>query len=177
MRPSLIVISVLVTAVIAAGCGGSGADGSAGTAPSSTGSERDVANSDSGRAESPAPLTKAAFIKLGDEICRRGAARILSELQRHKTEYGRGFGAQPSQKQNEEGIVDLVLPVIEDEADEISELSAPRGEKAKIAAIVRALETGAAQTEAKPSTALSGPNPLDEAAKLSKKYGFKICGA
>jgi hypothetical protein len=32
------------------------------------------------------------------------------------------------------------------------------------------------KTEADPSLALEGPNPLAKAARLSRQYGFKICG-
>jgi hypothetical protein len=173
VRQVIFILSgVLVAAVIATGCGGGDDAGTAGTSAGSTAGTTSTASADSGE-----PLTKEAAIKAGDRICGRVSRRIVTELQRHKTEYGRGFGAQPTEKQNQEGVVDLVLPQIEKEANELAALDVPAADEKEMAALVAALRKGVAETEADPAKALSGPNPLDEAAALSRKYGFKVCGS
>ena len=183
-RPRLALAALAATAVLLLGCGGSGSAGSSGQT-SGAGATTDAvaaSNATSGATGvsasqgAAAPVSRAVFIKRGDEVCGLFSGRIFNELQRHKTEYGRGFGNTPTQKQNEEGLVDLVLPLIEEEAGEIDALGAPKGDEQKVTAIVQALETGVAETRAKPSRAFKGPNPLDRAANLSKKYGFKVCG-
>jgi hypothetical protein len=172
------------------GCGGGGssdASGAEATEKSASTAAKQATEAGNGSSQgdesappsaSGQPLTKREFIRLGDQICRRGGTKIVTELQKHKLEYGRGFGKQPTQKQNEEGLVDLVLPVIQSEAEEIAALEPPAGDEQEVAAIVRALETGVAETEAKPSLAGSVKgNPLGEASKLSQEYGFKLCGS
>ena len=205
MRVKIALIWVVAVASVATGCGGGGnggatakeASGSTGAATAkgasgSTGSTTaNAANSNepipSGRVRDDllegldtggAPLSRAKFIRAGDKICRRGASRIETEVQRHKTEYGMGFGKQPNNKQELEVVTDLVLPVIQAEAEALAQLEAPAGDEAEIAAIVEALEKGVAETQAKPSRARNKAekNPLDEASKLSQQYGFKICG-
>lgn len=124
-------------------------------------------------------MTRAQFVAAADRVCRRISQRIFTELQEHKTEYGRGFGAQPSKKQNEEGLVDIVLPLLRSEARSLDGLSPPSEDENKVDRIIRALEKGITTTEANPGLALSGvgpKNPLDEASRLSKAYGLKVCG-
>lgn len=186
-------VGLIAVAVALGGCGGDGDSGEADAAGSSgqaTTTAGDATNAgsttrggaDGGNTGSQAdgqPLTKAQMIKLGDIICQEVSARILSAWQSEKENYGRGFGAQPSQKQNEESLVDLVLPAIQEEAEEIAELVPPPGDEARIDAIVAALEEGVAKSKANPGLAFgsTSQNPLDEASTLSKQYGFKVCGS
>lgn len=189
-----LVALVAIAALIAAGCGGSGDGGSSdSTSADGTNSSQasntqnasgDAVAGDGGGAaagdgSSSEVLSKAEFIKQGDAICQKGGGRIFNELQRHKTEYGRGWGRQPSKKQNEEGLVDLVLPILREEVEELEALTPPPGDEAEIEAMLDAFEEGVEKTEAKPGLAESrGPNnPLAEASALSQKYGFKVCGA
>jgi hypothetical protein len=202
MRVKITLICVIASAALT-GCGGGSDSGAtakeASGSPSGTTAKGATGSAGSGKAgkenapiptsnvlhdllegldKSGAPLSKAKFIETGDEICRRSGTRIETEVQRHKTEYGMGFGKHPNNKQELEVITDLVLPVIQAEAEALAQLEVPAGDEAEIAAIVKALEKGVAETEAKPSRARNkgAKNPLDEASKLSQQYGFKICG-
>jgi len=186
---TLVALIAVAALVAAGGCGGdgdaSGKDASASDASGSTQASKTTADpggaaSDASKvAESSGPLTKAELIKRGDKICSEASSKVVEELQVHKTEYGRGFGRQPTKKQNEEGLVDLALPVIQQEAEEIAALDAPAGDEDEIEAIAKALEEGVAKTEAKPSLAESSGagNPLAKASTLSQAYGFKVCGS
>lgn len=184
-------VGLIAVAIALGGCGGGGdggdTDGS-GSSAQATNAASDATNAgntagsdgdDTSAQADGQPLTKAQLIEEGDKICRRTSAKIIEDWQREKENYGRGFGAQPSEKQNEEGLVDLVLPAIQEEAEEMAELVPPPADEAKIDAIVVALEKGVAQSEANPGAAFApgAKNPLDEASKLSKAYGFKVCGS
>jgi hypothetical protein len=180
-------VGLIAVAIALSGCGGGGDESDTGGAASTAeatnaASDATEAGSTSGDTSAQAdgqPLTKAQLIKAGDKICQRTSAKIVEDWQREKENYGRGFGAQPSEKQNEEGLVDLVLPAIQEEAEEMAELVPPPADRAEIDAIVVALEKGVAQSEANPGAAFApgAKNPLDEASKLSKAYGFKVCGS
>lgn len=184
-------VGLIAVAVALGGCGGDGdssdTDGS-GSSAQATNAASDATNAGSTSASDgdgasaqtdSQPLTKAQLIKQGDKICEQASAKIVEEWQLEKENYGRGFGAQPSQKQNEEGLVDIVVPVIQEQAEEFADLDASPAEEDEIEAIAEALEEGARKTEAKPSLAEArGPkNPLDKASKLSRQFGFKVCGS
>lgn len=189
MRVNITKVGILAVAVLLVGCGDGGSSdggstGSAGQAESTAsatnaGSTIRVDGTRKAGEDGPSqePLTRAEMIKEGDLLCKRSSLTIVTELQRHKEDYGRGFSNKPTQKQNEEGIVDIVLPAILRETRYLDKLNPPPADQDEIDAIVKALRDGVKETEGDPGLALEGgPNPLSKAARLSKEYGFKICG-
>jgi hypothetical protein len=126
-------------------------------------------------ATSSEPLTKAQFIKAADDLCRKGGETIRTDIQRNKEAYGMGFGNQPNNKEREEVTLDIIIPVIAIQTEEIAALVPPEGDEASIEAIVAALEKGVRVTEEEPSVVIKGPNPFEEASQLSQEYGFKVC--
>jgi hypothetical protein len=167
MRLKVTILCALAVALALAGCGGGGED--------SGGDATNVAATQAAEsANDAAPLSKAAFLKQADQICRRAGAKIRREIQQNKVEYGLQDGS-PTNKEREKAIVDLVLPEISQQTSEIAELGVPKGDEDEVAAIVAALEKGVTETEEDPSLALGGPNPFNEASKLSRQYGLKQC--
>jgi hypothetical protein len=150
------VLGALAVAFLICGCGG-GEDDSSGDGSSSS------------------ALTKAEFIKRGDEICRKSGEAIFAEA----TEFAKRSGInaeQPSEAQQEEVYSQVVGPALKRQSEEIADLGPPEGEEEAVEAIVAALSRGAEEIEEDPKAALSGKNPLEEASKLAAAFGFKRCG-
>ena len=147
-----LLVGALALLVLAAGCGGGG-------------------DSSSGEA-----LTKAEFIKQGDEICKQGEAQLEEETEEF-VEENNVDTEKPTAAQQEAVIETVVGPALRKQAEEIGELAAPSGEEEAVEEIVTALETGAGKLEEEPKKALEGENPVEEAGTLAKEFGFKECGS
>jgi hypothetical protein len=156
LKFAALLFGAALIAVLAAGCGSSGGD-------------------DSTSSVSEGSLTKAEFIKQGDEICEKGNQKINDEAENFASEEGVDKG-EPKQEQQEEAIEQIVAPGVREQAEEIAALGAPKGDQAEVEAIVAAVKTGAAELEEDPEALLEGKNPLSKGSQLAAKYGFKECG-
>jgi hypothetical protein len=126
---------------------------------------------DSSSAEAP---SKAVFIKQGDKLCKKANDRQLALLQR----YAKDHEAEGGTRGYEEKIVVVVgLPPMEEEAEQLSELTPPEGDEEKVDEIVSGIEEGVEKTKADPAGGLkpAGENTFAEAEKLARAYGFKVC--
>lgn len=150
---------VLAIALVA-GCGGGSDDTTGGTS----------AESDGGSS-----LTKAEFIKQGDEICTKGDQTIETEANEFAEENDVDI-ENPTKAQQEEVIEQVVAPAIKLQGEEIADLGAPSGDEDQVEAIVEAVGRGADELEEDPGGLLEGKNSLEEGSKLAKAYGFKSCG-
>ena len=119
-------------------------------------------------------LTKVEFIKQGDEIC--GEAEDRSEKEAEEFAEENGFTLEKAnEEQIEEAISEVLVPALNRQAEELDALGAPEGDEERVEAIVTALEDGASEVADEPKIAFQG-QPLKEASKLAKDYGFKVCG-
>jgi hypothetical protein len=144
----------MAIAIVAAGCGSSSDDST----------------------EASVELTKVEFIKQGDAICKEGGGKIEDEVDDFAQENDVDTD-NPTKEEQEEVITSVVVPSLQTQADELSELGPPSGEEDEITAIIEALEAGAEKLEDDPATLLEGgASPLDEANELANEFGFKECG-
>ena len=148
---ALLVGALTLLALVAAGCGGGG-DSSGGEA-----------------------LTKAEFIKQGDEICKQGEAQLEEETEEF-AEDNNVDTENPTRAQQEEVIKTVVAPALRKQAEELGELGAPSGEEEAAEEIVTSLEEGSDAMEEDPGKLLEGNNPVEKASTLAKEFGFKECG-
>ena len=134
-------------------------------------------SSDDSSTDSTTALTKAEFIKQGDAICEKGSKQIEEEAEAFADDNNVDT-EKPTNEQQEEVIETVVGPSLQTQADELGELGAPRGEEAKVTAMLDALEEGAEELESDPGVLLGkkGSDPLDEANELANEFGFKACG-
>jgi hypothetical protein len=140
-------------AALIAGCGGGGSDSTSGET-----------------------LTKAEFIKQGDEICKKGNAALEGEANEFAEENGIDT-QKPTEAQQEEVVEKVVGPAIHRQAEEIGDLGAPSGEEEQVEAIVEAVESGSEEMETDPKVLAEGKNPLAKGGKLAQEFGFKVCGS
>ena len=154
-----VLAAVFAMAIITAGCGSSG--------DSSTGGD-----------SSTASLTKPEFIKQADAICEEGNESIETEANEFADENGIDT-EKPTTEEQEEVVTEVVAPAIQQQAEDIDALGAPSGDEEKVEAIVEAVEAGADEIEATPSTVVEGKgeSPFEEANELANEYGLKVCGA
>jgi hypothetical protein len=150
-----IAFSVLAIAAVAAGCGGDD-------------------TSSSGGDETVVVLSKAEFIKQGDAIC--ADANKQSEKEAEEFAEENGFELEKASKEElEEAVSDVLVPSLNQQAEELEALGAPEGDEEQVEEIVTSLEDVAAEIEDDPSIvfeaeALKGPG------QLAQDYGFKVCG-
>jgi len=118
------------------------------------------------------PLTKAEFVKQADAICETHDQELEAEL----TAYGEEK-ARPGQDKGTEFTKTVLLPSIESEIEEISELSPPEADAQQVSAMLSAMQAGADRATAEPEKILSfESNPLLKSKKLAVAYGLEVCG-
>jgi hypothetical protein len=176
MRLKIILGSVLVVAILVAGCGGGGGDtssGSSGATGATTGSSADEETAGGSGDSSSSPLSKVVFVKKGDEVCTRVPANYGKLLQTLEKENKANGKAKTS---TSEGNLKAAVPPLYTAVEEFEALTPPSGDEQKAEAITDALEAAAKGLEEEPSSELSGPkSPFAEFQKLTGEYGFKAC--
>lgn len=154
-KASLVVLALVALVAIVAGCGGSDDSGGETTEATET-------------------LTKAEFIKQGDAICEE--ANEQNETEAEEFAEDNGFTLEKAtDEQLEEAITEVLVPSLNQQAEDIAALGAPQGDEDRVEKIVVSLEDGAGEIEDEPSLAFEG-EPLKESSRLADDYGFEVCG-
>ena len=149
-----IAFSVLAFAALAVGCGG--------------GDDSSDASSAS------APLTKAEFIKQADAICDEASQQSQTEAEEFAKENDFEL-EEANKKQLEEAVSAVLIPNLNQQAEDIAALDAPAGDEERIEELTASLEDAAAEVEDDPGVVFSG-DALAEPGKLAEDYGLKVCG-
>lgn len=139
-------------ALIVAGCG----SGSSGT-------------------ESTSSLTKAEFVKQGNEICAKGSKEINEGFEEFVKENGLSKKKAPSKAVQEEAVETVLIPKITKEIESIRALGPPDEEaEAVLEAAEEALEKG----KEDPIQFLKeeSTGPFAKANRLAREYGLTKCG-
>jgi hypothetical protein len=119
-------------------------------------------------------LTKTEFIKQGDAICKKGNDQSEKEAEEFAEE--NGFTLEKASKdQIEEAVVEVLVPNLNRQAQELDELGAPEGDEEQAEEIIVSLEKAAGEIEDEPSAVFEG-KALKEPGNLADEYGFKVCG-
>lgn len=119
-------------------------------------------------------LTKAEFIEQGDAICKKG--NDLSEKEAEEFAEANDFElGKASKEQLEEAVAEVLVPNLNQQAEELDALGAPEGDEDKVEAIVVSLEGAADELEDEPGLIFEG-KALKEPTELAQDYGLKVCG-
>ncbi|HEX6666183.1 MAG TPA: hypothetical protein VF081_06270 [Solirubrobacterales bacterium] len=162
MSKRLIALFAAVLAIAAiAGCGSSDSDTGTAAAESTSASE------DAG---GPA-LSKAEFVKQGNEICTQGKEEAEGNLAEAVEEFG---SEEPSEEEQAQVVSDVIVPSFEEITDGLAELSPPAGEEDALAELVAAFEDGTASVLDDPIAALDG-DPFAEANEKAAALGLDVC--
>ena len=119
-------------------------------------------------------LTKAEFIKQGDAICKEGNDQSEEEAEEFAEENGFTL-EKASDEQLEEAVSEVLVPSLNQQAEEIDALGAPEGDEEQIEELVSSLETAAEEIEGDPGLVFE-EEVLVEPEELAQDYGFKVCG-
>jgi hypothetical protein len=173
---SLFVIAATVFALLlAAGCGDSGDDSATGSSGDTTGSSGSTAEItvDTGS------LSKAAFIKKVEPLCRQAAEKFQARLGAVYEE-SRDNPRKPTEVSLEEEYFETEFAeTFEDMIDGISALGAPKGDEQEIAAYLEAVQKGideaAGNHEAFSQAFLESQGSFKETPQLTAAYGLNGC--
>lgn len=143
---------LLAAAAAVAGCGG-GSDGS-----------------------STSSISKAAFIKKTDAVCKRGNGRMevafAHFLEAHKNI------KKPSDAEYEELVGKVLVPNIKREIKEIRAFGAPGGDEDRVDGFLEALEEGIEVAERDPKVVVASSEAIfGIPSRLAKEYGLEVCGS
>ena len=125
--------------------------------------------------ESTTALTKAEFLKQGNAICRKGNEEVGKAAEKR---FPRS-GGKPSQKELEQFAGQTVVPNIESQVQQISELPAPEGDEEQVEAIVEEAEASVEKAAEDPSVMITekGENPFAKTDELATAYGLTACAS
>ena len=192
-KQTLIAILCSLALVLAiAGCGGSGSSDSSSSAADQPATQQSATQNESSGGESgsgsneggssggesgSATPARAAFIKEADAQCTKGNREQSAGIKAYSEEkHPKSNFKSPE----EELLVAVVLPNIRKNIEGLGEMTPPSGDEDEVGAIVDANEKALDELEADPGQAFTagGANTsaFAEGTKLSKAYGFKVCG-
>jgi len=150
------IVVVLMSLVVAAGCGSSGEG--------------------AGVAVQPGTLSRAEFTKKADGICTAMRAKFDREYEAILRKFQK---EEPSQAQLEAEvdsvIVGMLVPIFEGAVDEIAALGAPKGDEGEVAAFLSALRQRLDEVEATPKKVSNTLTPFAKAEKLAEADDLKGC--
>jgi len=120
-------------------------------------------------------LSKKEYLKRGDAICAKGDKEIDREAKEEFPDAAEG--KQPGEKKLTEFARDVVIPNVEDQLEKLRDLPAPEGDEDKVSEIYDAADDGLQDLKEDPKRLVTEDEPLAEANKKARDYGFKECGA
>jgi hypothetical protein len=118
------------------------------------------------------PLTRSAFIKQGNAICKEGGEERDAEPREVAKE---SSGSDEStEAELEKFVSEVVLPPIQSMTDELGDLGVPEKDEKQVEGIVAGFEEAIEEVEADPGSVLSG-DPFIDAGKRAEAYGLTEC--
>ncbi len=122
-------------------------------------------------------ISKQEFITKADAICKKGNDQIQSEIQAYSKKVGLSGNTQPTDAQVTEIANTILIPSVQGQHDDISDLGAPSGDQDQVDAILSAVQDGIDQAKKDPTTLLqSNDTTFAKANQLAKDYGLTVCG-
>lgn len=123
--------------------------------------------------ETTAAVTKAQLLVRGDAICWE-ALKVQEAAFQDALKEGIEEEVTKFDPDRQKALIGQMTGSVHKMVDELSDLGAPSGEKAKVDRILAAYESGASQAEEKPQVLLSG-EAFKNADAAARDYGFKKC--
>jgi hypothetical protein len=146
------VVASLALVLVVAGCGSSSKSKSSTATPT---------------------LTKAEFLKKGNAICKKGNQQINRAGNKA---FPKSKG-KPTQAQLKKFATDTLIPSVQSQISGVKALGAPKGDEAKVKAIITTAQAALDKGKKDPTVLVSNKrDPFAKSNKLTKAYGLKACG-
>jgi hypothetical protein len=116
--------------------------------------------------------SKAAWVEQADGICAAADEDLNSAAE---DQFG---GTAPSVDDQAEFVTDEVVPSLQTQHDEISELASPEGSEEQASELLASLQSGIDELESDPAsiTKTGADAPLAKATELASELGLTDCG-
>ena len=118
-------------------------------------------------------VSKPEYLARARTVCQKGRQTLTDAS---KAVFAR---LPPGQKLPETEVENFVrqtvIPTIRDQVRELRALPPPKGKKAEVEEIYRALDEGLDELEENPQKLLDGSNVFAEADTLATRYGISVC--
>jgi hypothetical protein len=135
-------------------------------------------SSDDDAADAGATNSKTAFIEEGDQICQDNYTKRTQLLTQLNDELIKGKKKPPPMAQQEDILVNRVMPIFWEESEELNGVPLPADGTAAAEKILTALEDSIEAVEANPGKSIEQGTGVEfrEAEQLAKEFGFVWCG-
>jgi hypothetical protein len=118
-------------------------------------------------------VSKSEYLSKAKAVCQKGN-QILTDAS-NATFAKVPPGQKLSDPEIEAFVRQTVIPTIRDQVKQLRALPPPKGKKAKVEEIYRALDKGLDEIEKSPKKLIDGSNVFAEADSLATKYGISVC--
>ena len=118
-------------------------------------------------------VSKAEYLAKAKAVCQKGNQTLTDAS--NATFAKVPSGQKLSDPEIESFVRQTVVPTIREQVKELRALPPPKGKKAQVDEIYRALDKGLDQLEQSPKKLLDGSNAFAEADSLAAKYGITVC--
>jgi hypothetical protein len=166
-----ILAGMLAIVALLAGCGSS-ESGEESTAKPETTAKSDAGD---GAANDAPALTKAEFIKQGDEICANASTVFAEGIEDFMSDHDLDPSEPPSDEDEEALVAEVIVPAYKQQAEELGELGPPKGEEQQVEEIVSGYEDVVAEGEADPSSLTGEDDPFADVKAKASEFGLKFC--
>lgn len=119
-------------------------------------------------------LTKAEFLAKGNAICKKGNDQINAAANKA---FPKSKG-KPSRTQMIKFATDTLIPSVQSQINGVKALGAPKGDEAKVNAIITTAQAALDRGKKDPAVFISNKSdPFAAANKLGKAYGLTVCAS
>jgi hypothetical protein len=155
-------LAAIAAAIVAVGCGSSdgGSDSSSTvTVTVQTGS-----------------LSKAAFVKKADAICKAARTEFLAEFASFSKEHLSEFANPKNREEIFKKVLETMLgPNVEGQIEQISKLGAPSSYAPEVETFLNALQKRIDKAQEEPLGLIATPYPFKKAENVAKQVGLQGC--
>ncbi len=157
---------VLATGLLAAGCGGDDEETTT-VEPTTTTTEGAT-----GATGAEVSEERAALIEEADAICAEGDEQIDAEGQ----ELFGNSDEEPPAAEQEAFVEDTVIPNIQDQLDQLSELDPPEEDAEEFQAIIDEAQSALDELAEDPGALTAGEDPFEGVNQRAEEFGLTACG-
>jgi hypothetical protein len=118
-------------------------------------------------------ISKADYLARAKTVCQKGNRQLKSASDDVLAKVP--IGQKLSEAQIDDFVRRTVIPTVRDQVKQLRAIPPPKGEKAHVEEIYKALEKGLDELQKDPKKLTDGSNVFADADNLANKYGISVC--